>query len=82
MNGACQLKQNVDLERCNLRHRLGRVKKLVFCDRFETISSSCVQVNSLDELHVVEKRAESHEVGKADFVTCGYLKILINLKRS
>lgn len=50
------------------------MKKLVLCDRLEAVSTSCVQVNSLDQLHVVEQGAERHEVRKADFVSLCHLQ--------
>lgn len=69
-----ELEQNVDLQRCDLRHSLCRMQQLVLCDRLETVVAGCIQVDTLDELDVVEKRAERHEVGKANFVSFGDLK--------
>lgn len=69
-----ELEQNVDLQRCDLRHCLCRMQQFVLCDRLKTVVAGCVQVDTLDELDIVEKRAERHEVGKANFVSFGDLK--------
>lgn len=75
MDSAGQLEQDVDLERGDLRHGLGGVQELVFRDRLEAASMGGIEVNSFDEFHVVEKRAERHEVWEADLVAFGHLKI-------
>lgn len=83
MNSPGQLEQNVDLQRRDLRHCLGGVQELVFRDRLEAVSVGGVEVHSLDKLHVVEQRAERHEVGETDFVAFGHLKktFFFHLKR-
>lgn len=75
MDGSGQLEQDVDLERGDLRHGLGGVQELVFRDGLQAVSTRGVEVNSFDELHVVEKRAERHEVREADLMALGHLKI-------
>lgn len=74
MNSAGELEQNINFHWRDLRHRLGRVEKIIFCYWLEAVSAGCVQVNSFDQFHVVEEGTESHEVRKAYFVSCGHLK--------
>lgn len=65
MNRGAKCVQYVDFERRDLTHHLSGVQKFLLRDFmcFRTVSR--VQVNSLDQLHVVQKRVESHEVGEA-----------------
>lgn len=74
MNGAGELEENVNLQRRDLRHCLGGLQQIVFCDGLKSVIAGRVQINSLDKFHVVEERAERHEVRKANFVPFGHLK--------
>lgn len=74
MNGTGELIENVDFKWCNLRHRLSRVKELILSYWLRAASSGCIQVDSLDQLHVVEERAERHEVRKTHFVSFRHLQ--------
>lgn len=79
MYGARELKQNVNFQRRDLRHRLCRMKQLFFGYRLQATSASGVQINSLDEFHVVEKRTERHEIRKTNFVSFGNLQGILKL---
>lgn len=74
MDSAGQLEQDVDFKWRNLRHCLGGVQEFVFRDRLQAVSVGGVEVNSFDQLHVVEERAERHKVWEADFVALGHLQ--------
>jgi diaminopimelate decarboxylase len=46
-----------------------KVKRHTFRDLAISISIRGIQINSLDQLHVVQQRVKRHEEGKADSVT-------------
>lgn len=73
MNCTGELKENFNLKRRYLRHCLGGLKQIIFCYGLKAIIARCIKINSLDEFHVVEERAERHEVGETNFVPLGDL---------
>lgn len=73
MNRARQLIEDINFQRGDLAHRLGRVEQFVLGDRFRPAAGRGVQVDALDQLHVVQQRVEGHKVGKAHPVAFGYL---------
>lgn len=83
MNCTGKLEENVNLKRRDLAHRLSRLKQIIFGDRFHSVIASCVQINSFDEFHVVQKRTERHEIWETNFVSFGHLQeILFRLKKT
>lgn len=82
MNCTGELEENVDLQRCNLRHCLRRVKQFFLGDGLESVAAGRVQVDTLDELHVVQQRAEGHEIRKRHFVPLSHLnQVVLDFRR-
>lgn len=74
MQNTGQLVEDINFQRCDLAHYLGRLEQLVFGDRFAAVAAGGVQVDTFDQLHVVQQRVERHEIGETDTMTFGYLK--------
>lgn len=53
MDCSRQLEKNIDFQRSDLAHGLCRLEKFVFGNGLRSISSRCVQIDPLDELHIV-----------------------------
>lgn len=73
VNNAGQLEQDVHLERRHLAHHLGRVEQLVLRDRLHSVAIGGIQVDALDQLHVIQQRIKGHKVGVANLVSLRYL---------
>lgn len=53
MNDTGQFKQDLHLQRRHLAHHLWWVEQLIFGDGLHSVSIGGIQVDSLDQLHIV-----------------------------
>ena len=66
MEQSSQVKEDINLEWSHLAHHLRRMEKLFFCDRGRARIRRCLQVDFLDELHLIKQGVEGDEEREGD----------------
>lgn len=64
-----QIEENVDFEGSHVRHLLGCGSEFFLCHLRPSVALREVQVNLLHQFHIVQQRAEGHEVGEGHLQT-------------